>query len=143
MGLRSFKIGIVAILISVISWVVAPTADALTPVELTNVHAEDCPPEFAEGMVAPGTVDEARCYLIVGKAVNRSGKPVLNADIYGRIYDANDNPVMQNRTRLGAMDEVPPGESDFQIRISVSASQPPPLKLKQFKSSGFSGQVRR
>jgi hypothetical protein len=50
---------------------------------------------------------------------------------------------MQNRNRLGAIEEVPPGESNFSIRISVAANQPEPLKLKQFRASGFSGQVRR
>jgi hypothetical protein len=50
---------------------------------------------------------------------------------------------MQNRTRLGAIAEIPPGVSDFSLRISVPANQPLPLKLKQFKAAGFSGQVRR
>jgi hypothetical protein len=64
-------------------------------------------------------------------------------DIFGRIFDANDNPVMQNRGRLGGIPEVLPGESDFEIRISVAANQPEPLKLKQFKASGFSAVVRQ
>lgn len=119
------------------------TAQALTPIELTDLSYSKCPEEYAGGMVAAGSIQEANCYLIVGKAINRSGKPVVNADIFGRIYDANDNPVMQNRTRLGSIPEVPPGESDFELRISVAANQPEPLQLKQFKSSGFSGTVRR
>jgi hypothetical protein len=85
----------------------------------------------------------ANCFIVTGKAENPSGKPIVNADIYGRIYDANDNPVLQNRTRLGSIDEVPPGTSDFELRISVPANQATPLKLKQFKASGFTGVVRR
>jgi len=50
---------------------------------------------------------------------------------------------MQNRTRLGSITEVPPGVSDFELRISVPANQPTPPKLKQFKAAGFSAQVRR
>ena len=50
---------------------------------------------------------------------------------------------MQNRTRLGLIAEIPPGVSDFQMRISVPANQPLPLQLKQFKAAGFSAQVRR
>ena len=50
---------------------------------------------------------------------------------------------MQNRTRLGSIEEVPVGISDFALRISVPANQPTPLKLKQFKAAGFSGTVRR
>ncbi|MBD0268929.1 hypothetical protein [Pseudanabaena sp. FACHB-2040] len=117
-------------------------AFALTPIDISDLSYKVCPAEYG-GMVTAGSVQEARCYLIVGKAINRSGKPVTNVDIFGRIYDANDNPVMQNRTRLGSIGDLSPGESDFELRVSVAANQPEPLKLKQFKASGFSGQVRR
>lgn len=119
------------------------TAQALTAIDLKDIAYQPCPAEYADGMVTPGSIQAAKCYLIVGKAINQSGKTVINADIFGRIYDANDNPVMQNRNRLGSIDIVPPGESDFQIRVSVAANQPEPLQLKQFRASGFSGQVRR
>ena len=65
-----------------------------------------------------------------------------SADVFGRIYDANGEPVLQNRTRVGSISEIPPGVSDFAIRISVAAEQPTPLKLEQFKASGFVGKVR-
>lgn len=119
------------------------TAQALTAIDLKDIAYQPCPAEYADGIVTPGSIQAAKCYLIVGKAINQSGKTVINADIFGRIYDANDNPVMQNRNRLGSIDIVPPGESDFQIRVSVAANQPEPLQLKQFRASGFSGQVRR
>lgn len=98
---------------------------------------------MAEGAVVSGSSQEANCFLVTGKAENPTNKPIYNADIFGRIYDANNNPVMQNRTRLGAIDEVPPGVSDFELRISVAANQPTPLKLEQFRASGFAGRVRR
>jgi hypothetical protein len=120
-----------------------PAAHALTPIDLNDLTYEVCPEALDNVVTSGGASLNANCFLIKGTAVNRSGKPVLNADIFGRIYDANDNPVMQNRTRLGAIDEVPPGESEFSLRISVSATQPTPLKLEQFKASGFTGRVRR
>ena len=126
-----------------LGWVITPSADALTQIELTDLSSTRCPEEMSEGLVTPGGSTEANCFLIVGKAVNKSGKPVLNADIYGFIYDANDDPVMQNRGRVGSIDEVPLGISDFEIRISVPANQPTPLKLERFKASGFTGRVRR
>lgn len=119
------------------------TAQALTPIDLADITYSPCPPEYADGMVAAGSIQEANCFLITGKAINRTGKPVIDADIFGRIYDANDNPVMQNRGRLGGIAEVPPGESNFELRVSVAANQPEPLKLKQFKASGFSSTVRQ
>lgn len=141
MRFKGVLVSILAGLFWLLSGLAQP-AQALTPIELTNLSYKACPAEYG-GMVTAGSVQEAKCFLIVGKAVNRSGKPVVNADIFGRIYDANDNSVMQNRSRLGSIPEVPPGESDFELRVSVAANQPEPLKLKQFKASGFSGQVRR
>lgn len=135
----------VACLFWVASWVFAPTALALIQIELTDISYQDCPAELAKGSVVAGgsSAAAANCFLVTGKAVNKSGKMVINADIYGRIYDANGNTVLQNRTRLGSIDEVPPGVSDFELRISVPANQPTPLQLKQFKASGFTGKVRR
>ncbi len=94
-------------------------------------------------MVLGGGVMAANCYMVHGTATNPSGKMVLNADVFGRIYDANNNNVMPERGRLGSIDELPPGKSEFEIMISVPASQAEPLQLKQFKASGFTGEVRR
>jgi len=44
---------------------------------------------------------------------------------------------------LGAIAEIPPGKSNFEITISVPAEMSEPLSLKQFKASGFTGKVRR
>jgi hypothetical protein len=136
---------VVGIVIALAFWglLLPSPAHALTRLDLQDLTYETCPAEYAEGMVVAGSIEEATCYLIQGTVVNHSGKPVLNADIFGLIYDANDNPVMRNRFRLGSIDYVPPGESEFEIRISVAANQPPPLKLEKFKASGFVGKVRR
>ncbi|WP_289501405.1 hypothetical protein [Gloeocapsopsis sp. IPPAS B-1203] len=126
-----------------ITFLWSPPALALTQIKLTNVNYHECPQELSEGAVTSGTTMAANCFIVTGKAENASNKPVYDADIFGRIYDANNEPVMQNRTRLGSIAELPPGTSDFELRISVPANQPTPLKLKQFKAAGFSGQVRR
>lgn len=134
----------VSCLLWVVSWVFTPVALALTQIQLSDLSYHECPPELAEGTVtAGGTTSLASCFIVTGKAENKSGKPVVNADIFGRIYDANGNPILQNRTRLGSIDEVPPGVSNFELRITVPANQPTPLQLKQFKASGFTGKVRR
>lgn len=133
----------VSCLFWVASWVFSPAAFALVQIQLSDISYHECPPELAQGTVTPGTSSAANCFLVTGKAVNNSGKQVVNADIFGRIYDANGNSVLQNRTRLGSIDEVPPGVSDFELRITVPANQPTPLQLKQFKAAGFTGKVRR
>ena len=142
-GFRFFCVAIVTCSLWLSSWVITPAALALTQIRLFDLSYQECSTEIGEGAIAAGTSMPATCFLILGKAENPSGKPVYNADIFGRIYDANENPVIQNRTRLGSIDEVPPGVSDFELRISVPSNQPTPLKLKQCKSSGFAGTVRR
>ncbi len=133
----------VSCLLTVMSWVYTPEVIALTQIKLFDLSYQDCPPELAEGSVISSGSAAANCFMVKGKAENATYKTVYDADIFGRIYDANNNPVMQNRTRLGSIPEIPPGVSDFDLRISVAANQPEPLQLKQFKASGFSGKVRR
>ncbi|MEH2391879.1 MAG: biotin carboxylase [Nostoc sp.] len=143
MRLRSLTVIFISCLITFLSWVITPPAVALTQIKLFDVSYKDCPPELAQGAVSSSGSAAANCFIVIGKAENGTNKTVYDADIFGRIYDANNDSVMQNRTRLGSITEVPPGISDFELRISVPANQPTPLKLKQFKAAGFSGQVRR
>ncbi|EHC08935.1 hypothetical protein [Fischerella thermalis] len=143
MLLRSLTLIFFSCLLGLLSWVYSPTAIALTQIRLFDITYKECPPEIAKGAVTSGTTMAANCFLVIGKAENPTYKTVYDADIFGRIYDANNDPVMQNRTRLGSIPEVPPGISDFELRISVAANQPTPLKLKQFKAAGFGAQVRK
>ena len=127
---------------SISSWLIIPTASAMTSIKLTDLSYEPCAGDEADGSVTSGDIRPASCYTIKGKAKNISGKTVVDADVFGRIYDANDNSTFENRGRIGTIEEVPPGTSDFEIRVSVPANQPTPLKLKNFKASGFAGKVR-
>ena len=144
MRFQAFAVILVTCIMGIITWVFTPPALALTQIKLSDVTYHECPAELSKGAVTSGgTTMSANCFIVTGKAENNSRKLVYDADIFGRIYDANNDSVMQNRTRLGSIAEVPPGVSDFELRISVPANQPTPLKLKQFKAAGFSAQVRR
>lgn len=122
--------------------VFAPDAIALTQVKLKNLGYKDCPVELSRGAVVSAGLQSANCFLVTGTAINNTEKYVVDADVFGRIYDANGNNVFQNRGRVGTIPEVPPGESEFAIRITVAANQATPLKLKQFRASGFASRVR-
>ena len=144
MRFRALTVVAISLLLWMSSLIVSPTALALTEIKLSDLSYHQCPPELAEGTVSSdGSARAAHCFIVTGKAQNDSRKNVYNADIFGRIYDANNDSVMQNRTRLGSIEEIPPGVSDFELRITVPANQPEPLQLKQFKASGFTGLVRR
>ena len=140
--LRYCAIGVIGIL----AWVTAPHLDAtaLTNIKLFDLNYRECPADVGAGAVTSGGATlPAKCFIVYGKANNATGKSVFDADIFGRIYDATDNSIMENRTRLGAIEEIPPGISEFEFRISVPTSQPEPLQLKQFKAAGFTARVRR
>jgi hypothetical protein len=144
MQLRSLTVIVLSCVFAVLSLVSTPSAIALTQIQLSEISYEKCPPEIGDGSVGSGASSvAASCFLVSGTAENTTNKYVYDADIFGRIYDANNDSVMQNRTRIGAIAEVPPGKSNFQFRITVPANQPEPLQLKQFKAAGFSAQVRK
>lgn len=142
MRFRALALLLVSCLFVLVSWFVSPPSLAAVQIKLSNLSYKDCPPELAKGNVTSGGSSlPAKCFLVTGKAKNPSGKSVYDADVFGRIYDANDEPILQNRTRVGSIAEVPPGVSDFEVRISVPVNQPTPLKLEQFKATGFTGRV--
>lgn len=117
-------------------------AEAVTSIELTHLSYYPCPAKIGQGAVTSGgSAQAANCFFITGTAINPSGKPLYDADVFGRVYDATGNPAIQNRTRLGSIEAVPAGESPFKLRISVPAGQPEPLQLEQFKATGFSSPV--
>ena len=140
--IRFLTILLFSCIFSISSWLITPTASAMTSIKLSNLSYEPCAGDEADGSVTSGDIRPANCYTIKGKAKNISGKTVVDADVFGRIYDANDNSTFENRGRIGTIEEIPPGTSDFEIRVSVPANQPTPLKLKNFKASGFAGKVR-
>lgn len=134
---------VLAVMLSLGSWAVSLPAKALTPLSIFDLSYRDCPQEIGAGTVTSGGASlPVNCFIVFGKVQNKSGKTVVDADVFGRIYDANHNSVFENRGRVGTILEVPPGVSDFEIRISVPASQPTPLQLEQFKASGFTYRVR-
>jgi hypothetical protein len=140
---RSSLTATLTLLLVVGSAIWSPIAHALTPIKLVDLSYHDCPEELSDGAVNPGgsKMKSANCFIVTGTAVNASPKPVVDADIFGRIFDADNNPVMQNRNRLGAIPYVPIGESEFELRITVPDKMTPPLRLDKFKASGFASSV--
>ncbi len=133
-----------AVLLFVTSWTISPMAFAVTPIALRDLSYKDCPADIAAGAVTSGGVTQgASCFLIVGKADNKSGKDVYDVDVFGRIYDADNNNVLPNRGRVGLIDRVIPGVSDFEMRITVPENLALPLQLKKFKASGFTTKIRQ
>ena len=51
--------------------------------------------------------------------------------------DASGEPVLQNRSRVGSIGDVPPGESGFALRLAVPAGTPGPFRFTNVKARGF------
>jgi hypothetical protein len=142
MHVRKSVVALILCCLMLMGGLISPSALAAVEVRLFDLAYQDCPPELSEGQVTSNGAAAANCFLITGQAENKSGKKLLDADVFGRIYDANNNSVMENRTRLGAIEEVPPGITPFEMRMSIPKELVSPLRLEQFKASGFSTKVR-
>jgi hypothetical protein len=140
---KTAQVTALSLLLCLCTFALSTPAWANVQIKLTNVIYEPCTGDAGKNMVLGGGIMSAKCYMIKGEANNSSGKVVYNADIFGRIYDANGNDAMPERARLGAVEQIPAGKSDFEIMVAIPAEQPEPLELKQFKASGFAGKVRR
>jgi hypothetical protein len=144
MSLRAKLAFVVLSLLLLTSSLISPPALAVTQIELTDLSYYECPPEIGKGTVTSGgpIMRLANCFIITGTTINKSGKIVMDADVFGRIYDVNNNSAMENRGRLGAIDVIEPGTGTFELRVSVPEALETPLKLEQFKASGFTSKVR-
>ncbi len=139
---RILTIGFVTILMFLSSLILPPSAEAAVQIKITDVDYKECPAGMGENSVTSGgSALPASCFLVTGNTNNTSSKTVYDADVFGRVLDANNEPALQNRSRLGSIAEVPPGVNGFELRISVPSNQPTPLKLKQFKATGYTSPV--
>lgn len=84
----------------------------------------------------------ASCYVLTGEVENRGRNSVVDTDVYARILDASGEPVLQNRTRVGSIGDVSPGQSPFALRMSVPAGTPGPFVVKNARARGFNAPVR-
>ena len=124
------------------SGIVSLEAQATVPIKITDISYKECPAGIGDNSVTSGgSALPATCFLVTGNTNNTSGKTLYDADVFGRVLDANNEPALQNRSRLGSLEEVLPGVHEFELRISVPSNQPTPLKLKQFKATGFKSKV--
>jgi hypothetical protein len=85
----------------------------------------------------------AACYALRGLVFNPGSAPVVDTDVFAQVLDASGEPALPNRTRLGSIGDVPPGQTPFALRISIPAGTPGPFVVKRVKARGFSAPVRK
>jgi hypothetical protein len=119
-----------------------PAAVTAAELRVTEVTLEPCPQTDVAAQPDQNRTTSARCYALRGMVENPGRQPVVDTDVYARILDASGEPVLQNRTRVGSIGDVPPGRSPFALRLAVPAGTPDPLGFSNVKARGFSAPVR-
>ncbi|NQV11294.1 MAG: hypothetical protein HQ527_09050 [Cyanobacteria bacterium] len=122
---------------------VVPIAPALAAdLAVTEISLEPCPAEDAGAQPELRRPVGASCYALRGVVTNPGSRPVVDTDLFAQILDASGEPVLQNRSRVGSIGDVPPGRTSFALRLAVPAATPGPLQVSKAKARGFNAPVR-
>jgi hypothetical protein len=132
----------VRLLLVLLLLVIGPAALQAAELRVSEVILEPCPQTDVAAQPERNRSSSARCYALRGIVENPGRQPVVDTDVYARILDASGEPVLQNRTRVGSIGDVPPGRSPFALRLAVPAGTPDPLGVTSVKARGFSAPVR-
>jgi hypothetical protein len=84
----------------------------------------------------------ASCYALRGLVSNPGKRPVVDTDVFAQIIDGSGEPALANRTRVGSIGDVPPGDSPFALRLSIPAGTPGPFGVRKARARGFNAPVR-
>jgi hypothetical protein len=126
----------------VIGSLLLPAPAWAADLQVSELSIEPCPAEDIGAQPELRRPAGASCYALRGSVVNPTRKPVVDTDVFALIVDSSGEPVLQNRTRVGSIGDVPPGSSAFALRLSVPAGTPGPLSFRNVKARGFSAPVR-
>ena len=130
--------GVLALFLSLVLALPAAAAELrLAEVQLTPCAEEDPgrQPDFSRPL-------GASCYVLSGNVDNPGRRAIVDTDVYARILDSSGEPVLQNRTRVGSIGDVPPGVHAFALRLAVPAGTPGPFDVRNARARGFSAPVR-
>ena len=127
------------VLLLLLAW---PGAAGAAELRVSEVILEPCPSSDVAAQPDGNRSSSAGCYALRGTVENPGRQMVVDTDVYARILDASGEPVLQNRTRIGSIGDVPPGRSPFALRLAVPAGTPGPLGVTSVKARGFSAPVR-
>jgi hypothetical protein len=128
--------------LGLVLWQLLPASAMAAELEVGQVQLEPCPvadPGSQSGLKRPVG---ASCYALRGEVLNPGRQSVVDTDVFALILDASGEPVLPNRTRVGSIGDVPPGRSEFALRLAVPAGTPGPFQVRKVRARGFSSPVR-
>jgi hypothetical protein len=109
---------------------------------VSDVHLEPCPAEDAGSQPELRRPAGASCYALRGTVTNPGRQAVVDTDVFALILDSSGEPVLPNRSRVGSIGDVPPGDSQFALRLAVPAGTPGPFVVRNPRARGFKAPVR-
>ena len=125
-----------------LSSVLLPSPVLAADLSVAKVVLEPCPATDAASQSGLKRPAGAGCWALSGEVRNPGRKPVVDTDVFAVVTDASGEPVLQNRSRVGSIGDVPPGTSRFALRLAVPMGTPGPLQVRNVKARGFSAPVR-
>ncbi len=125
-----------------VALVLVPAGAWASDLVVQEIRLEPCPEADVGAQPEQKRPSGASCYALRGEVVNPGKRPVVDTDVFAQILDSSGEPVLQNRSRVGSIGDVPPGVSTFALRLSVPAGTPGPLQVSHAKAKGFSAPVR-
>jgi len=110
--------------------------------QVSQVRMEPCPADDAGSQPQLSRPSGASCYALRGLVSNPGRQAVVDTDVFALILDSSGEPVLPNRSRVGSIGDVPPGESAFALRLAVPAGTPGPFVVRNARARGFKAPVR-
>jgi hypothetical protein len=133
---------LLGVCIALLAWQIAPGSAAAADLQVSGVTLEPCPSEDPASQSGLKRAAGASCYALRGVVSNPARRSVVDTDVFALILDASGEPVLPNRSRVGSIGDVPPGDSPFALRLAVPAGTPGPFRVGKVRARGFSAPVR-
>jgi len=74
------------------------------------------------------------CYILDGQIKSTAKSLIKDVDVFAFIYDASGEEVLPNRPRIGSINNVPVGTSQFSVRVPIPSFAVPPFTIKKAKA---------
>lgn len=135
-------LGLAALVVGLGLWLLPVAPAWAAELVVQSAELQPCPASDSASQSGLSRPTGAGCWALSGVVRNPGRQTVVDTDVFALILDASGEPVLQNRSRVGSIGDVPPGQSGFALRLAVPMGTPGPLQVRNVKARGFAAPVR-
>ena len=139
---RIAALGALVVVLALVMGLGLPQPVLAADLTVSSVQLAPCPSSDAASQSGLKRPTGTGCWALSGEVFNNSGRSVVDTDVFALVVDASGEPVLQNRSRVGSIGDIPPGRSTFALRLAVPMGTPGPLQVRNVRARGFSAPVR-